>query len=97
MSTNLKTEAAGTHMVPLDALHALAAAGTYVPQSKAVDLLLDLYGSGPCPAVRAEITHALSTLSRRTLVTTEELAALVATIHVAGEVESAFAHLLLAG
>lgn len=92
MSTDPSTEA--TTAEPLELLHRLARQA-YIPQSKVVDLLLDLYAGAATSGQRAEIVTALSTLGGRHLVAREELAAHVALIGVAAEVESAFDHLLL--
>lgn len=79
-----------------EALHTLADAQDIIPQSRVVDLLLDLYATSTEPAVRLEIEAALTLCGRRTMLRASELRSCLALIEGAEEVESAFAHLLLA-
>ncbi|MFN0026418.1 MAG: hypothetical protein ACKV2O_04415 [Acidimicrobiales bacterium] len=82
--------------VPTGPLHALADAQDLISQARVVDLLLDLYAVAATAAVRLEVEAALTFCRHRTLVRAAELRSCLALIDGAEEVESAFAHLLLA-
>ncbi len=95
-TTTTNTTTAHTAPVPTGALHALADAQDLISQARVVDLLLDLYATSATPAVRLEIEAALTSCRHRTLVRSSEIRSYLALIEGAEEVESAFAHLLLA-
>jgi hypothetical protein len=95
-TTTAQTTTNTATTVPTGALHALADAGDLISQARVVDLLLDLYAVAETPAVRLEIESALTSCRHRTLVRSGELRTCLALIEGAEEVESAFAHLLLA-
>lgn len=81
---------------PTEALHTLADTQDIISQGRVVDLLLDLYAAATEPAVRLEVEAALTLCGRRTMLRATELRSCLALIDGAEEVESAFAHLLLA-
>jgi hypothetical protein len=85
-----------TNQTPLVALFNLAEGREVIAQNLVVDLLLDEYAANADVTVRTEIAATLTRIARRRLLTAAEVRECAATIHAADQVESAFAHLLLA-
>lgn len=83
-------------LTPFKALYTLADAQDLIAQTRVVDLLLDLFACALEPSVRLEVADSLARFSRRNLVTASEVRSCLALIDGADQVESAFAHLLLA-
>lgn len=79
-----------------DALLALIADGAQVvSQNRCVDHLLDLYNEAPEPGVRAEACNWIGRLSKRSMVSAEEVRAAALDICAAAAVEQAFEHLVI--